>query len=83
MAERKTKWTEKEQEKKITRRTLPAKKVEKSVKTSVSKKKSTATFSPKVNPSQNKEGKVSFRVLLLFFFSLALLLFAIYKVFIY
>ena len=83
MAERKTKWAEKEQEKKITRRTLPTKKVEKSVKTSVSKKRWTTTFSSKVNPSQDKEGKVSFRVLLLFFFSLALLLFAIYKVFIY
>lgn len=83
MAERKTKWAEKEQEKKITRRTLPTKKVEKSVKTSVSKKRWTTTFPPKVNPSQDKKGKVSFRVLLLFFFSLALLLFAIYKVFIY
>jgi hypothetical protein len=39
MAEKKTKWAEKEQEKKITRRTLPTKKVEKSVKTSVSKKR--------------------------------------------
>lgn len=83
MAERKTKWSEKEQEKKITKRTLPVKKSEKIGKPTISKKKSTATFSSKAISTQDKEGKVSFRVLLLFFFSLALLLFAIYKVFIY
>ena len=83
MAEKKTKWSEKEQEKKITRRTLPAKKVEKSGKTSISKERATTAISSKAVSTQDKEGKVSFRVLLLFFFSLALLLFAIYKVFIY
>lgn len=83
MAERKTKWAEKEQEKKITRRTLPKEKPAKTEKVSVSRKRWTSDFSPRISSMKKDDWKVSFWILLLFFFSIALLLFSIYKVFIY
>ena len=82
MAERKTKWTEKEQEKKVTRRTLSAKtKTEKKI---TSKKKENISSPTKTTHFlQKKENKISFWILFLFFFSLAFLLFALYKVFVF
>jgi hypothetical protein len=82
MVERKTKRAEKETEKKVTKVTkgISSSKIEKvsENKKRISKKPTSKTYS-----SEHKEEKVSIWVLLLFFFSLALLLFSIYKVFIY
>ena len=84
MAERKTKWSDKEQEKRITRRTLPKEEPIKEKKTAYNKKSWTnVRFSPRINSAKKDEWKISIWVLLLFFFSLALLLFSIYKVFVY
>ena len=82
MAERKTKSTEKTQEKKVSKRTISTKKVEKSEKTPVSKTK-TSVWAISKSSFQKKENKVSFWVLFLFFFSIVFLLFALYKVFIF
>lgn len=79
MAERKTKWSEKEQEKKVTRRTLATK----TTKSETSKKKTSVWVVKKPISSPKKENKVSFWILFLFFFSLAFLLFALYKVFVF
>ena len=80
--ERKTKSTEKAQEKKVTKRTI-SKKIEKTEKTPVSRTKASVWTISNHSSYQKKENKVSFRVLFLFFFSLAFLLFALYKVFVF
>lgn len=83
MAERKTKWSEKEQEKKLTKRTISTKKTEKIEKKEKPIIKRESSISRKSVAAQKKEDKLSFRVVFLFFFSLAFLLFSLYKVFIY
>lgn len=83
MVERKTKSTGKTQEKKVTKRTISIKKVEKAERTPVIRTKTSVWTISKSSSYQKKENKVSFRVLFLFFFSLAFLLFALYKVFVF
>jgi hypothetical protein len=83
MTERKTKSSEKTQEKKVTKRTISTKKAIKTEKAPIIRAKTSVCAISKHPSYQKKENKVSFRVLFLFFFSLAFLLFALYKVFVF
>lgn len=83
MTERKTKSTGKMQEKKVTKRTISTKKAIKTEKAPIIRAKKSVWAISKHPSYQKKENKVSFRVLFLFFFSLAFLLFALYKVFVF